>query len=72
MFEECDSHELNIFLQDKLISLVPKSVRKYLKRQGFKSSEKLSKMIKLTDSSMSDLNSPRYDSLSFSETLDDE
>jgi hypothetical protein len=36
MYEECDSHELNLFLQDKLMELVPKSVRKYLKRQGIK------------------------------------
>lgn len=25
--EECDSHELNLFMQDKLISLVSKSLR---------------------------------------------
>lgn len=34
MFEECDSHELNLFMQDKLISFVSKSVRKQVKKQG--------------------------------------
>ena len=28
MYEECDSHELNLFMQDKLVSLVSKSLRK--------------------------------------------
>lgn len=34
MYEECDSHELNLFMQDKLISLVSKSLRKQMKKQG--------------------------------------
>ena len=36
MFEECDTHELNLFMQDKLISLVPKNFRHTMKREGFK------------------------------------
>jgi len=36
MFEECDTHELNLFMQDKLICLVPKNFRHTLKRGGFK------------------------------------
>jgi len=32
--EQADSHELNMFLQDHLISLVPKSLRLMLESQG--------------------------------------
>ena len=32
MYEECDAHELNLYFQDKLLDLVPRSVRRYLKR----------------------------------------
>lgn len=36
MFEECDTHELNLFMQDKLICLVPKNLRHFQKREGLK------------------------------------
>lgn len=46
MNEECDAHELNLFLQDKLISLVPKNLR--LKLKQFVPAE--ADVIRLTDS----------------------
>lgn len=72
MFEECDAHELNLFLQDKLMELVPKSVRKYLRGQGLKGSVEVGDKIRLTDSTMSEVGESKHAAISLSEILDDD
>ena len=79
LYEECDAHELNLFLQDKLISLVPKSVRKFLKMQGFaiknRNQKQQESLIRLTESTLSDLKSSSdgpISTLSLPEVLDDD
>jgi len=49
MNEECDAHELNLFMQDKLISLVPKNLRQRLRQ-----SESTQEVLRLTDSAFSE------------------
>ena len=53
MYEECDSHELNLFIQDKLISMVPKQLRKLQQQQGFTPEDKSEAVMKLGESVMS-------------------